>query len=581
MDIRALPQLIKSSGMHKPMKHTIFNLAAVTILAIACHVSGISVDLAKIKTLRQGGASSGIANDGDYANQMYSKFAGELFEDEFLSSSTTERANRSFSEIDRSIDEKTYVLGSNDELVIYIWGSVNEIISGTVDNEGSLVIQSVGAIKVGGITLALAKYLVKKKMLEVYRNVEITVTLGKVRNFRAYILGEVQNPGGYVVNGATRISDLIDMAGGPVKKDECRMRGIEIANENGEMRFADLVAFYQNNDISRNPYLSEGDRVFIRKRRDIVSISGEITYPGTYDYIEGDLASNLIKAAGGTTRNADSLKISLTRFTGSTDEVENISFSMSEAGGLELKSDDRILIGRKADYRIQRNVWVAGEVMNPGKYPVSKEGTKLSTVIDMAGGFTDEALLSQSFLFRKRRFMKRDDEFEVLEGVPMTSLTPLEKGYIKAKYMGKDGMFSMNFSNISAGGDNTDNVLLIDGDSIVISRRNHAVEVNGAVTTPGLVAYRKGQGTDFYIKNAGGYNKRAKRFQTMLIRGNTGVWLRPNEADEVREGDIILVPEREYKEFTKVARDVLVILSSIAAVITAYIAVSNSINNSK
>jgi len=533
------------------------------VLAVPPAPQGANIDISKIRALRRGGIGQGP----DMTEDMGMGYVGML-------ASMGERV--SFSEIDRTIDENSYVLGSNDELMIYIWGSVSEVLTATVDHEGKLIIPAVGIVPVSGMTLADTKKKVMEKVLTTYRDVDITVVLSRIRKFRAYILGEVQKPGAYTVNGATRVSDLIELAGGFIKGDSCRQRAIEIENEARGKRFADMQLFYHNNDLRLNPYLSEGDRVFVRKRTDIVSVSGEVMYPGTYDFMEGDRVATLIEAAGGFTRNGDSTRILLTRFANDRDSLVSFTMNMREAADFSLCKDDRIVVSRLSDYRIHRNVWVTGEVKYPGRYPVRKDKTRLRDAIEMAGGFTDDALLAQSVLFRKRRFLQKDDEFEVLENVPFSSLTPLEKGYIRAKFIGKENVFSIDFKRLYKNNGDIFNVVLMDGDSIVINRRTQAVEVTGAVVMPGLVSYKEGADVRYYISEAGGYNARAKKTQTILIRGSSGVWLRPRDADEVNEGDIILVPEREYKEFFMVARDILVVLSSIAAVITAYIAVSNA-----
>jgi protein involved in polysaccharide export with SLBB domain len=547
------------------------------VFSVSSLSSAISIDLAKLKALKSANMTSGSNGDTDiYTEQMYRMLAGEKTGEEYMA--PISGSGQSFSEIDRCIDEKTYILGSNDELSIYIWGSLNETLRGVIDNEGTLVIPSVGTISLGGVTLIEAKEKIKQSIKNTYKDADVTIVLSRVRKFRAYILGEVRHPGGFIINGATRVSDLIDLSGGIVRQDSCRMRAVEIVNEGRNTRYADMVLFYQNNDIRGNPYLSEGDRVFLRRRKDIVSISGDVTYPGTYDFVEGDSTITLIRAAGGFTRNADSTRIVLARFS-QNGTIESTTLDYSGLCSTLLQKDDRILVSRQPEYRIHRNVVVTGEVLYPGRYPITPNSTRLRTVIEMAGGFTDEALLGQSSLYRKRRYMKRDDEFEVLEGVPFGSLSPIEKGFIRAKYMGKDGMFSIDFDKLFKKDREIYDITLLDGDSIVISRKNLSVEVSGAVVMPGLVTFDEKADIKDYIEKAGGYNKRAKRLQTVVIRGNSGVWLRGSDVDNIREGDIILVPEREYKEFTKVARDVLVILSSIAAVITAYIAVSNSLNN--
>jgi protein involved in polysaccharide export with SLBB domain len=558
------------------MKMKEMRTVAFAIIVLAVGSRPAQIDISKLRALKKSGALSG-SEFNQFVNKMYRPLAEEISEGEMAEGLDAGALMQPFTEIDRSIEETEYMVGANDELTIYVWGSVNEVITARVDNEGSLIIPSIGTVKIGGMLLVDAKKVVREKLLDVYRESDISIVLSQIRRFKAYVLGEVINPGAYAVNGATRVSDIIEVAGGLACIDTCRLRDIEITNETFPARSADLALFYHNNDISGNPYLSEGDRVFVRPRKEIVSVSGEINYPGVYDFVEGDNLGTLIQIAGRVTRNADSARIVLTRFHDDGEQLDQVILGFADSA-YALQKDDRVLVCRLSEYRVHRNVFVDGEVKYPGRYPMRKDQTRLREVIDLAGGFTDEASLQQSVLYRRYQKQKREEDFEVLDGMPMASLNPLEKGYLKAKYMGKDGIFSLNFADLYDGGGNVDNITLMNGDSVVIARRSMTVEVSGAVITPGLVQYKAGADLRYYIEKANGYNTRAKRIQTVIIRSNSGAWLSPRDAGEVREGDIILVPEKEYKEFFKVARDVLVILSSIAAVITAYIAVTAAMN---
>jgi protein involved in polysaccharide export with SLBB domain len=465
---------------------------------------GADLDIMRLRELRNATAKGADLNQS--LGRVYSSLAGELGAADMLESNQNERLPRSFTEMDRSIDPNTYVLGANDELTIHIWGSVNEVLTGTVDHEGNLVVPSVGPVKVGGMSLAEAKDAVRKKVLEVYKENDITITLSQIRRFRAYIMGDVKRPGGYTVNGATRVSGLVEMAGGLISIDTTRTRNIEIANESLQARTADLALFYHSNDVSRNPYLTEGDRVFVSRRKEIVTIFGEVTYPGTYDYVAGDRVSTLVEAAGGLKRDADPARVEVTRFGNDKDSLVTFSVGLDRGGDFELQKDDRVMVCRKPDYRVHRNVWVTGEVLYPGKYPITKGVTRVEDAIEMAGGFTPDASLAQSMMFRRTAGEKRDDEVDLLENLPLTSLSPVEKAYVKAKFAVKEGMVSIDFSQLYDRGREAYNFPLRDGDSIAVARRKLTVEVAGAVVVPGHVPYKENAGHRYYIREAGGYS---------------------------------------------------------------------------
>jgi protein involved in polysaccharide export with SLBB domain len=551
----------------------------VLLLLLAFDATGRSpgnINVSKLKGLRKANLK-GLDFD-QFVDRVYRKLAEEFGESELLEAAEGEGMARTFTEIDRSIDPNTYVLGANDVLTIYIWGSVSESLTATVDHEGNMIIASVGTVKVGGSTLAEAREFVRNKILEVYKEDEITIVLSQIRRFRAYMLGDVQKPGVYTVNGATRVSDLIEMAGGFAKGDTTRIRGIEIMNESRQTRYADMAVFYHHNDVSKNPYLTEGDRVFVRRRKEIVSIFGEVNYPGVYDHEDGEAVSSLVEAAGGLARDADSARLVVTRFGDDDDSLVHFTLGLDEDGGFALQKDDRVLVCSKVEYRVHRNVWVTGEVTYPGRYPIRKDRTTVRDAIAMAGGFTDDASLAQSMMFRRKSRERRDDEVDVLQNLPLSSLSPVEKAYVKAKFAVKEGMVSIDFAKLYGGEEQLYDLVLRDGDSIAIARRKLTVEVAGAVVVPGHVPYEEGSSHRHYIRHAAGYSSRARRPHTVVVRGGSGVWLRPRDVDEIHEGDVILVPEKEYRAWYTVTRDMLVILSSIAAVITSWVAVSTMLN---
>ena len=146
-----------------------------------------------------------------------------------------------------------------------------------------------------------------------HKKVDVTVVLSEIRKFKVHILGEVKEPGGYIVNGATRVSDLVISASGlKQKKVEAKtlktnendldsiskLRAVEVDNEDRPRRLADLALFYNYNCIDKNYYLNEGDRVFVPKNRDIVGVYGSVNYPGRYAYYNSESCRRTFKRGG-------------------------------------------------------------------------------------------------------------------------------------------------------------------------------------------------------------------------------------------------------------------------------------------
>ncbi|GAI57479.1 unnamed protein product, partial [marine sediment metagenome] len=115
---------------------------------------------------------------------------------------------------DEQIDEDTYILGTGDGLTIYIWGSINDEIISIIDHEGNFIIPSIGTVNVRNLTLREGKERIKERILTSYKKIKLSITLSIIRRFKVYVLGEVVNPGPYIVTGAARVSDLINLTGG-------------------------------------------------------------------------------------------------------------------------------------------------------------------------------------------------------------------------------------------------------------------------------------------------------------------------------------------------------------------------------
>lgn len=507
--------------------------------------------------------------NGRFSTSIYEKIST----DQYLSSAPSiTRPPSELDMIDKKIDDSAYVLGTGDELAIHIWGSVNKTLYAQVDPEGNLLIPSVGIIGASGKILADAKKEIEEQVLTKYKKVEMTITLNSIRTFKAYIVGDVLKPGGYIVNGASRVTDLINAAGG-LAGDNTRMRGIEISNELYPTRHADLALFFHNNDIEYNPYLQEGDRVFVNPRKEIVSISGEVFYPDSYDYVPDDSLSTLLRVAGGLTRNADTSKILITRFFDDFDSLVYFQISLSEAHLFKLQRDDRVLACNIPEYRPHLGIEIKGEVKYPGIYPIQKNRTRLKDVISMAGGLTDEAFLQGSTIQRTEFNQARDREFERLKATPIEALTPLERSYLKTKQIEKEGRISIDFEDLYYEDKDIYNIILTNNDIINIEKKNLTVSVMGAVVSPGLVSHSAGKDHIYYIRQAGGFNSRARKNSIMIIKGGTGIWLKPRETKAIEPGDKIWIAEKEYRNWFKLTQEMLAILGSVAIVITSYLTI--------
>lgn len=531
----------------------------------------------------------GQVDFNDLNENLYDKLQSRLsggggglnqFTDGFITNSQGENSSgnamivpQSNLALDQSIDENQYYLATGDELRVYIWGEVNTSTLLSVDPEGKVLIPSVGYVSVKGQTLAECKEAIIEKMRKVYKKAEITVSLAALRKFRVYILGNVKKPGSYIANATTRVSDLL-MAAIENESVLIRKRAVKIFNPSRETRTVDLAAFHHSSVLEANPYVYEGDRIFVEPKQKSIRIEGSVNYPGGYDFLQGDSGRSVLIAAGGFSRGADTTRIIVSRFVDNKDSIVHYEMTSREFYDTKLQEDDRILVSAIYDYRVHRDVRIAGEVRFPGIYPISKDKTTLEDILLMAGGLTEEAYLEGSRIVRKKFTSYEDREFERLKAVSSISdLSPIEKSYLKTKMVEENGLMSIDLKDMFEGGEKAlREVMMRDGDIITIARKNLTIKITGAVVSPGLVSIKENAGIDYYIEKAGGYSNAAKKRDVKVIKGGTGVWLERKNVKEIVSGDAIFVPEGEYKDPLRVTKDVLTIVGSLATIVTTWIA---------
>jgi protein involved in polysaccharide export with SLBB domain len=474
---------------------------------------------------------------------------------------------------DRIIDPQQYFIGPGDELTIFFYGGYTRENRILITPEGSALIPDFGEIYLGQITLKEAKEKILNALGRRYRNVEISVTLSKLRKLKVSVDGEVNFPGVYTVTSMDRITEAIQLAGGLTEGGS--ERNIRVIR-NGEVREADLLSFARAGDEDANPYLLEGDKIFVPPRRTnigLVEIYGAVKLPGEYEFVRGETAHDLIMLAGGTTLDANLNSASLVRFDDESDSNITINLHLKEilddpssSLNIELMPDDRVFIRSIPDYHRKAQVKIEGEVRYPGVYPIKEDTTTLTEVIDWAGGFTEDASLAEARMYRSGYEAIRDTELDRQIKLSIDKLSDIEREYLLLKSDPDQGRVSIDFEELFAHPDTSLDVALKDGDRIMIPRKSLTVRIMGRVLKPGLLTFREGAEVDYYVSKAGGFTKSADKGKIRVIKGATGSIVKPSSKISIEVGDEILVPEKKDTDWWEVAKDVGLFLANLATV---------------
>ena len=473
--------------------------------------------------------------------------------------------------IDKAIDSVNYIVGPGDIFIVYIWSSEKKQLLLPVNIEGNIIIPMIGDVSVNYLTLSSAKENIRKKINEVYKNVQITIVLNNIRKFKSYVYGEITKNGSYIVTGNIRISDLILMAGGITKNG--KKRGIILYNEfTKNTRYADLTLTENISSFEKNPYLLEGDRVFIPPRKEIVFINGFINYPGVYDYCANDKIKDIITIAGGFARGADSTNIVIYQFQNMLDSMKCTRVNLRDLDSFNVNQDDRIFVYSIPDYQLNRSVVIKGEVKNPGQYPISRGKTTLSNVIDMAGGLTEYADLRTGRIIRSKFEFPGESEYQKLKKKPQASQFPLEKSYFLTKLTEHENTLNFSFNDIFR--NNNNEIILECDDTILITEKIPDIKIIGAVKLPGLIPFLNGSDYKYYIKRVGGFSTNANTSSIKIIKLGSENQVKVNKTT-IEPGDVIWVPEKKYIDKLLSLKDGVIFIGAIATTIISIIAIQD------
>jgi protein involved in polysaccharide export with SLBB domain len=492
---------------------------------------------------------------------------------------------------DTPVDTSTYVLGPGDVMNVGIWGATPLSYNMSITPEGTLIIPTFGALKVGGKTLADAKAYARNELAGQFKKANITLTLIYPRTIYVMVTGLVKYPGRYTVTAFDRVDKVFALANLPrttgvpdtAQLPNFSLRRIKLVHRDGTSENVDLLKFYETGNLKGDPCLREGDAVVVPPENfeeGSISISGAVKMPGNYEYVPGDKMRDLFELSDGLTRLADPTRTEVIIWNGNRYEEKRVNLEDSSAMEMPLQVNSRVIVPTDRSKINDFYVWVTGEVKNPGIYPISRDSTRLSTVINLAGGFTKWASLPTSAIFRIRKTHLTRQQFveDTLSYIYRASgVYQEELPYISAEALMKVNreFVSTDFVKLFVGGDSTYDCVLHNGDSVYVPRNRNAVYVFGQVRHPGYVDYHPSWNYSDYIAAVGGTADGADKGNEKIIKGVTYQWYDDNKT-KIEPGDYLFVPKITIKPelYTwNMIKDIVTVLGSAAAIASTIILV--------
>lgn len=475
--------------------------------------------------------------------------------------------------LDAPVSRTAYPLGPGDEVALSIFGDVNRMHLLPVTPEGKLVVPALGVVDVLGLSLDEAEMRARSLVARYYRNVEVSLTLARVRQIKVFVVGDVEEPGVRIASTATRASEIVPNVG----QDGVLHRNILLRRGSGEDVQVDLARFRYMGDLSTNPTLREGDALVVPPLQATVQIFGRVAFPGKYAHRPGEALAELLSLANGAgdfpADAADTVRVA--RFTG-PEEREIFAFSRDEAIGARgmeftLAPFDAVYVPARSNFMQQTSASVEGQVVRPGTYPIDPFSTTVCDLVRLAGGFTTEASLVEATLRRRPQSSRGTEE---LASVPPDLLGERDRQILQIRATGDETNVVADFGEGCTADSGDHPQLIAPGDRLIVPRRRDEVIVLGAVSSPGIVQYVPGQDPEYFVALAGGYTRRADRGAGVVLKAKLGTRIDLDEARSLSAGDMIIIPYRQPRSFMDTVRDVNAVVSPVATLLVTIVALA-------
>ncbi len=496
--------------------------------------------------------------------------------------------------LEGTVDAEKYFVGPSDKIAVNIWISPAVNFFLTVTPEGTLIIPTVGEVKVADKTLAEVKKIVHAEVRKKYIASEITVTLIEPRPVVVTVSGNVLNPALYTLSAVDRVDKALQAANTLSQRqtqselsaviERMSTRNILLKRKDGSSIRIDIPKFLATKEDKHNPYLREGDVIIVPRKnpiKNVIGVYGEVNNPGRFEFVDGDSITDALKIALGSTPLANLDSIEFSRLDEEAKTIETKILKLSEiydgnSKNIPLVPCDRIVVKQKLELREDFVVHIGGEVKYPGTYPITKNNSRLSDAIQSAGGFTEFASLKSAELYRQSVSPREMDIERIMSMRGSISPDDTASYFMETELRLRKEIVNVDFEKLFLQNDKSQDVLLKNGDYIQIPSIKNTIYVFGQVITPGHIPFVKGESMEYYIAKCGGFTDAARKGDVKIIKAKTKQWLEPDETT-IEEGDYIWVPkkpERTFAYYTTILSQTASILSVVIGIAVLIVQVS-------
>ncbi|AKK99303.1 polysaccharide biosynthesis/export family protein [Enterobacter hormaechei] len=460
-----------------------------------------------------------------------------------------------------------YLIAPGDKLNIWIWGAVNFSNVVTVDNQGNIFIPDVGPINVKNVAASKVNNLVTSHISEVFtNNVNVYVNLLTATPVSVYVTGPVIRPGQYAGQSSDSVLYFLKRAGG-IDSDRGSYRHIKVLRQNRVIQQIDLYEFMQQGKMPKLS-LKDQDVILVEPQGPMINVAGKVRNPFRFELKNSTaLGSELIDYA---------LPLAKVSHVGVIGDRASGPFSVympyKDFDRIQLSDGDKVLFNDDMHAQVY-DVQVMGSYRGPSYFTVRKE-TRLHDLLNHIPIDPNMADYGSIYIMRKsvaaRQKEMLEDSLNRLERSVFTapassdgeaSIRTKEAELVmrfveKARKIQPLGKVVVSDKGVIA------NILLEQGDQIVIPNKTDLIQVGGEVMMPQAVVYNKNASLEDYVAWAGGYTDRANDKRIAVVHANGLMEFK--DGGDMMPGDQILVMPKVDSKMMQSIKDITQVIYQVA-----------------
>ncbi len=411
---------------------------------------------------------------------------------------------------------------------------------------------------------------------------------------RITVQGAVYFPGTYELSDQVHTAkQLIEKAGGLLPEAYTDRVVVHREHEDRSMEVFSLNLTEVMAGSRPDFALQNNDEIYITSNYDLkeqgtMTISGMVKEPGSYPFAENTTIEDFIIMAGGLLDGASTSRVDVTRRKKDTDDMAatqdigvlytfSLDKGLADDGtrGFVLEPYDEVVVHRSPSYNVQRHFSVSGEVNFPGGYSLTNREEHVTDLLAKAGGLTPFAYKPGARLIRRTTAEEQRQGRDMVD-IMESRVDTADVGARKALNATYSVAIDLDKALANPGGD--EDVVLREGDELIIPGRSGVVRVHGSVLYPTAVNYDDNMRGHDYIEAAGGFAQNAARSKAYVVNMG-GRAKRLRAGTKVEPGAEIYVPKKEEKKRKVDPALIVAIGTASSSISTLAVVVYNIIRN--